>query len=299
MSLRVARPSVDDSAEVVTQGAGSGGSGSRRLRWLGVVALGIVGAALAAAAVAYLALPAHSLPGFLPGHGLAKGRHRSWGAGAAVLAVIAWALAGGLGWSARRPVGRLAHSAAPTPSEASTWPAAPSRVVRPSQEISLDDILSPELVYPATAGQPLAARGSESVALTTRARWVIGVGMACLMLVLAGALYAVWNVNGPPAKPATFSTAVSAPAAGATVKGLVTLDASAVGSIGAKRVVFQVSGKALPKSLTLDTSPSLDGWIGYWDATGLPNGTYHVQSVAHGANGKQVSSHKITVSLQN
>jgi hypothetical protein len=59
------------------------------MKSLPVVVLGVLGVLAVVAAILYFALPAHSLPGFLPGHVAGVTGHRSKrGIAALVLAVI-------------------------------------------------------------------------------------------------------------------------------------------------------------------------------------------------------------------
>jgi hypothetical protein len=92
------------------------------------------------------------------------------------------------------------------------------------------------------------------------------------------------------------------PSNGATVSGGIWLDARASSPIGLRApVTFLVSGG--PDSISfLQVStgfPTLYGYIGGWDTTDVPNGTYTLQSAATDNVGQSTDSAGITVTVNN
>lgn len=102
------------------------------------------------------------------------------------------------------------------------------------------------------------------------------------------------TVNNPPP-----STGVVLPATGATVSGAQFLDATA--ATGVTKVVYELS--AGPTNLSDQTiatgTPTLYGWLAKWDTTGVPDGTYTLQSVASYAGGVSGTSPAITLTVAN
>lgn len=72
------------------------------MKWIGVAILTIIGVLAAIVAVIYLSVPIHSLPSFVPGKHAGGGTYHKRGALAAVIALVAFAAAGGLGMYFRR-----------------------------------------------------------------------------------------------------------------------------------------------------------------------------------------------------
>jgi hypothetical protein len=91
------------------------------------------------------------------------------------------------------------------------------------------------------------------------------------------ALRAGMDAMVPPAI-ATPTTTVLVPSGGATVSGTQNLDAGATPGVG--QVQFELSGNGLTKDVVATASLTLVGWFATWDTTGVPNGTYTLQSVA-------------------
>ena len=87
------------------------------------------------------------------------------------------------------------------------------------------------------------------------------------------------TVNNPP--PAT---AVLVPSNGATQSGgAAILDAGASASVTS--VSFELTGGTLSDQVISSSTPTYFGWIGQWDTTTVPDGTYTLQSVASYAGG--------------
>jgi hypothetical protein len=92
------------------------------MKWLGVIVLVIVGALATFVAVEYFTVAIHALPSYIPGHhatgphGLpARGHYRKRGAVAAVIALIAFVVAGFLAYRILRSDNPPAAVEAPTP----------------------------------------------------------------------------------------------------------------------------------------------------------------------------------------
>jgi hypothetical protein len=86
---------------------------------------------------------------------------------------------------------------------------------------------------------------------------------------------------------------VTAPAAGATVSGSVTLAASATDDTGVAGVRFEVDGTAVGAE---DTSAP---YTLAWASTGVANGTHSVRAVARDAAGNTATSAAVTVTVSN
>jgi Bacterial Ig domain/Bacterial Ig-like domain (group 3) len=102
-----------------------------------------------------------------------------------------------------------------------------------------------------------------------------------------------------PVSPPT--TTVVLPSNGATVTGGTWLDAGASNSAGIASVTYEVSGgpNSISDKVVSSSSPTLYGYIGKWDSTDVPNGTYTLQSVATDAAGWSTISAPITVTVNN
>ena len=98
-------------------------------------------------------------------------------------------------------------------------------------------------------------------------------------------------------KPAPTTT-VLIPTNNATVSGAsVVLDASA--SAGVTSVVYQLSGGTLTNQVIATATPTIYGWIAIWDSTGVPNGTYQLQSVASYSGGGSGTSPPFAITVAN
>ena len=95
-------------------------------------------------------------------------------------------------------------------------------------------------------------------------------------------------------------SAVLVPSSGATLSGsAAVLDASASGTSDVTSVQFEVSGGSLSDKAVSPAAPTLYGWIGFWNTTTVPNGTYTLQSVATEVGGTTATSPGITVTVSN
>jgi alpha-tubulin suppressor-like RCC1 family protein len=77
-----------------------------------------------------------------------------------------------------------------------------------------------------------------------------------------------------------LSTTVVLPTSGASVTNGSVLDAGALGLSPMTGVTFEVSGGALDDHVVGTATPTLYGWIALADTTGVPPGSYTLQSVA-------------------
>jgi uncharacterized protein YjbI with pentapeptide repeats len=98
--------------------------------------------------------------------------------------------------------------------------------------------------------------------------------------------------NGPP------STSVLIPSDGASQSGAkALLDASASASVTS--VNFELTGGPDNNTVISAGYPTIYGWLGQWNTTSVPNGTYTLQSVASYAGGVSGSSAAITITVNN
>ena len=99
--------------------------------------------------------------------------------------------------------------------------------------------------------------------------------------------------NAPP------TTIVALPANGATVSGGQWLDASA--SPGVTSVNYVISGgpNNLVDAPISGSTSTYVGWLGGWNSTTVPNGTYTIQSVASYAGGVSATSPGVTITVNN
>ena len=97
--------------------------------------------------------------------------------------------------------------------------------------------------------------------------------------------------NSPP------STNVVIPSSGATVSGSQNLDAGA--SSGVTGVQYEVTGGGLNDDVIATASATVFGWLASWNTTGVPNGTYTLQSVASYGGGVSGTSAGITITVAN
>jgi hypothetical protein len=102
------------------------------------------------------------------------------------------------------------------------------------------------------------------------------------------------------AAPVAPTTSVVLPSNGATVSGDIWLDSVASSKSGITGVFYEVSGG--PNSVTDEWVSSSQAWIygylGAWDTTDVPNGTYSFQSVAT-SYGLSTTSAPVTVTVNN
>ena len=102
-------------------------------------------------------------------------------------------------------------------------------------------------------------------------------------------------VDNPPP-----TTSVLIPSSGAAVSGTqVLLDAAASPAGGVTGVDFSLTGGSLNNALIATATQTLYGWVGYWNSTTVPNGTYTLESAAIDGAGYQGTSTQTTLVVQN
>ena len=77
------------------------------------------------------------------------------------------------------------------------------------------------------------------------------------------------------------------------------LDAGASPAGGVTGVDFYLTGGSLNDALIATATQTLYGWVGYWNSTTVPNGTYTLQSEAVDGAGYQGTSTQTTLLVQN
>ncbi len=102
-----------------------------------------------------------------------------------------------------------------------------------------------------------------------------------------------------PAGKAVPTTTVGVPASGSTLTGGVYLDASASSPTGVRRVRFVLSGGGLHDLVVSGSTATTVGYIGGFDTTTVPNGTYQLRSEAFGDDGVHAFSPPVVVSVLN
>ena len=102
--------------------------------------------------------------------------------------------------------------------------------------------------------------------------------------------------NTPP------TTSVLIPSSGAAVSGsAVLLDAGASdpGGFTMSSVQFELTGGSLSDSVIATGTPTLFGYLVYWNSTTVSDGTYTLQSVAHDPIGQLATSPGIAITVSN
>jgi hypothetical protein len=95
------------------------------------------------------------------------------------------------------------------------------------------------------------------------------------------------------------TTTIALPSSGATLSGDTWLDASAQSPIGIASVSYEVSGGSVSGLVVSSSSDTAYGWIGAWDTTDVPNGTYTLTSVATDTEGNTATSPGVSVIVDN
>jgi peptidoglycan/LPS O-acetylase OafA/YrhL len=120
---------------------------------------------------------------------------------------------------------------------------------------------------------------------------------------LAGVLVGSFPLSLPSGLFQTTAptTSVKAPANGATLSGDHFLDAStsANPAVPVTSVRFEITGGALRDHVIATGRETLVGWLGPWNTTTVPNGTYMLKSVATYGKGKTATSPGITITVDN
>jgi hypothetical protein len=95
------------------------------------------------------------------------------------------------------------------------------------------------------------------------------------------------------------TTSVLVPSSGASLSGSQWLDASASANVAVTKVQFLLTGGTLHGALIGTATPTYVGWVGAWNTTTVPDGTYTLQSVAYDASGNSGQSAGVTISVAN
>ena len=98
----------------------------------------------------------------------------------------------------------------------------------------------------------------------------------------------------------TPTTTVLVPSKGASVSGSkVLLDASASDVEGVTKVTFHLTGGSLHNAFIGTATPTVYGWMLYWNSTTVPDGTYRLHSTAYDAVGDTGVGPAISVKVAN
>ncbi len=107
----------------------------------------------------------------------------------------------------------------------------------------------------------------------------------------------VANGNGEAAPH--LETNVLEPSRGATLSGTVSLDAEASANVKVTKVEFYLSGASQRETLIGSGRSTTVGWLAKWNTRTVPNGTYHLQSIANDAAGGSGHSESVTITVKN
>jgi hypothetical protein len=89
------------------------------------------------------------------------------------------------------------------------------------------------------------------------------------------------------------------PAGGAVLKGSQWLVASATSNFGVAKVEFELAGIHRPDIDLGVASRTPFGWLGGWDTTTVPNGSYTLWCIAIDSNGLKSASAGVLVTVKN
>ena len=121
------------------------------------------------------------------------------------------------------------------------------------------------------------------------------------VLVMTGALALAAAISAVPtevASAAVPSTNVIIPSGGVSVSGpQVLLDATA--SSGVTEVQFELTRSGPSNAVIVTATPTLFGWLAFFNSTTVPNRTYTLQSVATDSVGDTASSPSISITVSN
>ncbi len=95
------------------------------------------------------------------------------------------------------------------------------------------------------------------------------------------------------------TTTVVLPGSGASLTSSTWLDATAQSVVGIASVSYEVSGGSVSDLTVGHSVATRYGWIGAWDTTDVPNGTYLVTSVATDTQGNTATSPGVSVTVDN
>ncbi|WP_395726438.1 Ig-like domain-containing protein [Nakamurella sp.] len=101
------------------------------------------------------------------------------------------------------------------------------------------------------------------------------------------------SAGTPPADTTAPTVALTAPAAGASVSGAVTVAANAADNVGVSSVQFQADG------VNIGAADASAPYNAVWDSTTVANGSHTVRAVARDAAGNTTTSTAIAVTVTN
>ena len=96
-----------------------------------------------------------------------------------------------------------------------------------------------------------------------------------------------------------FFTRLLLPANGAVLSGTQWLDAGASDPPGITKVEFELTGGTRNDTVISAATPTIVGWLGAWNTTTVPDGTYTMQSIAFDKAGNVSQSTPVTVHVDN
>jgi len=135
-----------------------------------------------------------------------------------------------------------------------------------------------------------------------RDRWhqLITAGVVIsLALAIVGIGIGVKALRKPSSNPPNVPAAAMAyPTNGLTLSGTASLDARSL-TADVTSIVFVASGGSMHDTQISPAGPSLAGWVGRWDTTSVPNGTYQIAAVAYDASGHSGRSAPVNVTVKN
>ena len=99
--------------------------------------------------------------------------------------------------------------------------------------------------------------------------------------------------NTPP------STSIVLPSSSGTVSGETVVDAVASSNIGISQVQYEVTGGTLTNFVVATGTPTIYGYVSYWNTGPIPNGTYALTSVATDSANEVTTSAPLTVTVSN
>ena len=147
--------------------------------------------------------------------------------------------------------------------------------------------------------------GNNSIGRITTAGWSPNYAAAGFNLpadIVTGSDGALWITNYGINAIARFTpptTSVVIPSSGAALRGSQWLDAGASSAANVTNVEFRLTGGALSNALVATGSSTIYGWLGLWNTTTVPDGSYTLDSVATDAAGSVVSSVGVPITVDN
>jgi hypothetical protein len=94
-------------------------------------------------------------------------------------------------------------------------------------------------------------------------------------------------------------TRILIPVDGGKLEGTKVLDAAASDTSGVTNVDFRLGDREMHSMLVATATRTAYGWIADWNTTSVANGTYNLQSIAYGPDGRTSYSSAITITIRN